>query len=242
MSMETWQAKEGLDPDLERSKGARPAAGALGVTGQHGDGSIAATAAAAEAATGTDSNIAGTALNGAQVTSLMDVLTRVSTGQVPVETAAAAIKAAFPLLTPQQIDGMLGPLQGFTPAAVDPKTGQPVEVAGGAGAAPAVGGGEYSGMGRRQLKNNRKAIRDILGEVVNGEITRAAAKLDLLAIDVPVERADLYIDDAMADGKVDAPELAEGGDGEGEAVVESLAKSPEERLRRAAALIWESYP
>jgi HK97 family phage portal protein len=57
------------------------------------------------------------ALNGAQVTSLVEILTMVASGQMPLESARGVIAAAFPLLTPEQITDMLQPLVGFEPVA-----------------------------------------------------------------------------------------------------------------------------
>lgn len=54
-------------------------------------------------------------MNGAQVTSLQGILTAVATGEMPAETAGAAIAAAFPLLTEGQISAMITPLQQVAP-------------------------------------------------------------------------------------------------------------------------------
>jgi hypothetical protein len=55
------------------------------------------------------------AMNGAQVTSLQAMLIAVTAGDLPVDTARAAIMAAFPLLTEAQVDAMIEPLETFTP-------------------------------------------------------------------------------------------------------------------------------
>jgi hypothetical protein len=55
------------------------------------------------------------ALNGAQVQALTQLIAAVSQGQIPVETAKATIAAAFPLMTEQQISAMMKPLAGFKP-------------------------------------------------------------------------------------------------------------------------------
>lgn len=59
-----------------------------------------------------------TALNGAQVTSLVEIVKSVATGQIPRETGIGIILAAFPLERAQveEIMGSVG--QGFTPAPV----------------------------------------------------------------------------------------------------------------------------
>jgi len=68
-------------------------------------------------------DVAATALNGAQVTSLVDVVTQVATKQIPIETARIIIKSAFPMLTDEAIQAMLNPLANFTPAAPDQPAG-----------------------------------------------------------------------------------------------------------------------
>lgn len=56
------------------------------------------------------------AMNGAQVTSLQGLIVAAANGELPVDTARAAIAAAFPLLTPAQIDAMVAPLADFESA------------------------------------------------------------------------------------------------------------------------------
>lgn len=53
---------------------------------------------------------AATTLNGAQVTSLVDIVSQVGAGLLPVESAKAIANAAFPDLSPQQIDAIFGPI------------------------------------------------------------------------------------------------------------------------------------
>lgn len=54
--------------------------------------------------------VQGTALNGMQVAALKDMLLSASNGELPLETVKIAIAAAFPLLTPDQIDSMVEPI------------------------------------------------------------------------------------------------------------------------------------
>jgi hypothetical protein len=60
------------------------------------------------------------ALNGAQVTSLRELLGAAARGEMPLETAAAMIRGAFPLLSETQVNGMINPLRNFVmpPAAL----------------------------------------------------------------------------------------------------------------------------
>jgi HK97 family phage portal protein len=53
-------------------------------------------------------NIQGTALNGAQIASLLAIVSQVSQGLIPSESAKGLIEATFPTLTSQQIDNILG--------------------------------------------------------------------------------------------------------------------------------------
>jgi hypothetical protein len=70
-----------------------------------------------DAAAAAGADVQQTALNGAQVASLQEIVTAVATGQMPPDTARALIAAAFPLLSADQVGAMIGPLSGFTPAA-----------------------------------------------------------------------------------------------------------------------------
>lgn len=70
-------------------------------------------------------NIQATAMNGAQVTSLQGLIVAAANGEIPAETARAAIQAAFPLLTSEQIDAMTAPLASFEPETPTPTTGAP---------------------------------------------------------------------------------------------------------------------
>jgi len=78
------------------------------------------------AANATDAAIAGgkpvadTALNGAQVTGMLDVVERAAAGRIPRETAIETLKVAF-LLTEPQADALLGTIgRGFVPASAEP--------------------------------------------------------------------------------------------------------------------------
>ena len=143
-------------------------------------------------------NIAATALNGAQVTSLMDVVTQVGTGAMPKETASAVIAAAFPTLTPEQVAAILDPIKPGSisadgvPTAID-ASGNPEQTEAGA---------EMVGVRRSDWKNSRKAINDILDELISQAISEQRARLELDSLGVPPAKIDLYIADAM-DGKVD---------------------------------------
>lgn len=58
--------------------------------------------------------VADTALNGAQVTSLVDVVSKVSLKQLPPEAAKEIIKSAFPTMDGQKVDVMINAAAKFT--------------------------------------------------------------------------------------------------------------------------------
>lgn len=62
--------------------------------------------------------IAKTALNGAQIASLLTIVTQIVTGQLPFDTGRAVIEASFPTLTSDEIDGILDPAKSFVPTAL----------------------------------------------------------------------------------------------------------------------------
>lgn len=61
-----------------------------------------------------------TALNGAQVQSLVSILAQVAAGELPYDSAIPVIQSAFPAMRPEMIDRMVSPLRRFTPAAPAP--------------------------------------------------------------------------------------------------------------------------
>lgn len=65
--------------------------------------------------------IAKTALNGAQIASLLQIVTQIVTGQLPYDTGRAVIVASFPTLTDEEIDGILEPAKTFEPVVLSRK-------------------------------------------------------------------------------------------------------------------------
>jgi HK97 family phage portal protein len=63
-----------------------------------------------------DADVQSLALNGAQIASLLDIVRQVAEGTLPVESAKGTIAASFPALSDSQIEAILAPLSGFTPA------------------------------------------------------------------------------------------------------------------------------
>lgn len=60
------------------------------------------------------------AMNGAQVTALMEIVAEITGGQIPLEAGKAIITASFPLLTPMQVDAITAPLKNFKPEEKEP--------------------------------------------------------------------------------------------------------------------------
>lgn len=68
-----------------------------------------------DAAKGEEGNVQAQAMNGAQVSALQALIASVANGEIPPESAAAAISASFPLLTEQEIKDIIDPLKTFKP-------------------------------------------------------------------------------------------------------------------------------
>jgi len=81
---------------------------------------IAPDAINATGPTAVSADVQGQALNGAQVTSLIDMLTQLAANQLPADTVEALIKAAFPLVPEELVNQMLSGMSGFTPSVAAP--------------------------------------------------------------------------------------------------------------------------
>lgn len=66
----------------------------------------------------TDANVAGSALNGAQIASMVEILIQAATGVLPIDSAKGVMRASFPTLTAQQIDDIF---TGITAGSVNPE-------------------------------------------------------------------------------------------------------------------------
>lgn len=72
---------------------------------------------------GGEADIQGTAMNGTQVSSLLEIVTQVAGKDLPKETAKALIMAAYPAVKEATIDAMLNPLDNFEAPKPDPILG-----------------------------------------------------------------------------------------------------------------------
>jgi HK97 family phage portal protein len=64
-------------------------------------------------------DVQAAALNGAQISSMVEIVQKVAAGELPVESAKGLIAACFPTLTDAQIKTIFKSLKGFTPPAED---------------------------------------------------------------------------------------------------------------------------
>jgi len=115
-----------------------------------------------------------TALNGAQIDSLLSIVEQVSSKVLPVDSAKVIIGAAFQTIPPEQIEAMLAPLRGVETAA----------------AATATGTGELGNLSRQQLIRNRRAIDDVLNDLASGKIDEQRAKVFLSSIGLAAQTID----------------------------------------------------
>lgn len=72
-------------------------------------------AGAAAAASDPNAAVQDTALNGAQVTALVELIVQSREGIVPVDAAQAIAAAAFPLMTPEQLSAIFNPIRSAKP-------------------------------------------------------------------------------------------------------------------------------
>jgi hypothetical protein len=136
---------------------------------------------------GTGVDVAATALNGAQVTSLVEVINQVASGAMPKPSAMAVLKSAFPSFSDQQIAQIIDPIVPGT-----------VTADGEVNTMAADGGtGELANTSTLQFKRNRKAIETILSELSTGATTEAKARVFLSSIGLTTKSIDALIADAM---------------------------------------------
>ena len=231
ISLETWQHEVGVDPEVQRQGSLAPP----GIGGPAGGDLITGGGTGPDTSSGAQvDDLAKTALNGAQVTSLMDLMGKAATGALPDGVVAPIIAAAFPTLTPKQIADIVGPLKGFTPT-VD-ANGQPIAAA----ADPATPGttaatSAFGATNRLQWKRNTRAIRDVLDEVAANKYSPKQAEAMLQALGLPEELAQKLLTDA-ADGSLSPEAKLQ--------LSESYAShvSPGWRLVLEAGNPWENYP
>lgn len=231
LSLKTWAAQEGEDYEQEVASGARPAIALPGAATADAAAQIAGVAG--EAAT----TVQDTALNGAQIDSLLSIVSQVSLGQIPLAAARPILMSAFPLMASAKIDAILAPLAGFRPATLPDGSPNPA-------AAPAApqsaeqqdaGAGAFRDLSRLQFKRNIASLDDIRRKMVDGLMTEAVARVALASLGFSPAQVDKIVADA-ADGAIDdpAPEPAN--------AAESAPISRQEIVDALARQVWEAYP
>ena len=66
-----------------------------------------------------DSNIQSTALNGAQISSLLEIINSMTSEQISIETGRAMIEAAFPNIDSSIIDRIIAGARNFKPKPIE---------------------------------------------------------------------------------------------------------------------------
>jgi lambda family phage portal protein len=124
--------------------------------------------------------------------------------------AAAKINAGNPLapVTWRDLIPLAMPA-GTTMAMQDPNAVAVQEAAAGSDTEAATPTGEFAGITRQQWNRNRKAIKDVLDEMIAGTTSEAAARVFLGGIGLSQASVDALIADAK-DGTVETPEVIEG--------------------------------
>jgi lambda family phage portal protein len=124
--------------------------------------------------------------------------------------AAAKINASNPLapVTWRDLIPLAMPA-GTTMAMQDPNAVAVQEAAAGSDTEAATPTGEFAGITRQQWNRNRKAIKDVLDEMIAGTTSEAAARVFLGGIGLSQASVDALIADAK-DGTVETPEVIEG--------------------------------
>lgn len=145
LSRKTWIKESGRDPEeeeanLKEEREGQPVVGTFVAPANAGDDSNQPPqpeqkkeekkelSDAEQKAIDRTRNVSGAALNGAQISSLLDIVNQLSQGQIPYETAVETMSAAFPLMPRDQIESIINPMDGFVPAAREKPDGiKPVE-------------------------------------------------------------------------------------------------------------------
>jgi lambda family phage portal protein len=132
--------------------------------------------------------VADTAMNGAQVTSIVEIISQVAGRVIPPISAKALIRSAFPAIPEANVDAMLSPFAAL-PSTVQPGI-----------AADGMPQGEYTQLGQRAFSNNQKRIMQTLQKLVDGAVTQVMAEQTLASIGLAPDRIAALIADALDGG------------------------------------------
>ncbi len=133
--------------------------------------------------------VSDTAMNGAQVTSIVEIIGQVAAGVIPSTSAKALIRSAFPAIPLVNVEQMLAPFAAL-PGTVAPT----------AQAAGELPQGEYTQIGQRAFSNNQKRIMQTLQKLVDGAVTQVMAEQTLASIGLAPDRIAALIADALDGG------------------------------------------
>lgn len=106
--------EEGIGPegDVRRMNGVPLGAmDEMSVTGMGKDGASIAPKPGEPVAPG--EAVQDTAMNGAQVTAMQEMIAEAAAGQIPIDSLAPMMQAAFPAVDPSLIEAMIAPLRSF---------------------------------------------------------------------------------------------------------------------------------
>lgn len=128
---------DGEDGDVHRINGVplsmagQPVAGPTMPAGETGeeDGDEAAKPTATPQAAPT-ADVQATALNGAQVAALQELVRAAAAGEIPLQTVKPSLLMSFPNAPTDRIDEIVAALDGFEPTKPDPAPGPPLSGAG----------------------------------------------------------------------------------------------------------------
>jgi hypothetical protein len=158
-------------------------------------------------------DVAKSALNGAQVASLVQIVNAVAMGTMPPDTAKAVIASAFPTMDSAEIDSIVDPIK---PGSVTPD-GTPAPAAAEAPIGPdgdpvpsaEPPPGEFANLSRQQLKRQMAAIDDGLNKVKSGEWTVQRARVFYGSIGLTQQTIDNLLDEFEPSTEADATATAE---------------------------------
>ncbi len=235
LTVERWKEEVGYDSDEAGDGSIAELGSATATVGENGEPLENAAGAV---------DIAKQALNGAQVASLLQLLSSAALQQLPLDSVKAMIGASFPSLTLEQISAMVEPIESFIPAPEGATLTQPAGEAGtapepgsAAAAAAATPGVDYSDKSRLQFKRNAGSIMETVKKLQAGELTKTMATELLGMLGMPPDRIERLVADATDNGKLDDEESIK-------ATAESLASecSPWWALQYGAEIFVKDYP
>jgi len=149
--------------------------------------------------TGDKQTVQQMALNGAQIASLLEIVTQVSGGLLPADSAVNVMKSAFPSMTDPMIQAILNPILQTTAPVLQDGTPNPAAE----GSAPQ---GEYTELGQRAFNNNLKRINKVLDGLRDGTMGAVLAEQTLMSIGLSPDRIRALMEDAISGPPLPVPE------------------------------------